>query len=232
MAPEVDTHKHEDTMSKYGLAVDVYSYAMVVYELLTCVLPWEREFPGPFMAPIQQAVREGKRPQLKKDEEEAAELNGAAILVVWMRKCWAHHPKDRPRFRDVLRACRQVETVARTYREENGEGRRRGSSTYASPSLLGMRREYSSSSSLTSGDVSRSVSRSVSRDETSVTGDRNNAAEDLMMRQQAARTTSSDMIGMIVVEEDVEEEEKEEKEDCRTNRISSFDVDMSNVSSV
>ena len=195
MAPEVDTRKYEDKTSKYGLKIDVYSYAIVLFELITCIHPWEREF-GIFMAPIQEAVQAGRRPKLTKVEEEEATSNGAKILVLEMRKCWAQRPKDRPKFREVLRACRQVETVARTYQEDKlgGELRRStstSSGTYASPSL----HNVNSRSSL------------------------------IMTTNSSDEGSSLDMIVVEEGVEKTEEVEGEEEEG-RKRSYSSFDVDM------
>ena len=140
MAPEVDTGKHEEyEIAKYGLKIDVYSFAIVLFELITCIPPWKREF-GNFMAPIQKAVKEGRRPKLTQDEKEEAESNGAKILVLWMIKCWAQQPMERPNFKKILRALRHIECVSKMYEDDSvGEGRRRGGgiTRFSSSSLTG-----------------------------------------------------------------------------------------------
>ena len=138
MAPEVDTGNHKEyEIAKYGLKIDVYSFGIVLFELISCIPPWKREF-GNFMAPIQKAVKEGRRPKLTQDEKEEAELNGAKILVLWMTKCWAQYPMERPNFKEILRALRHIECVSKNYENDSvGEGRRRGGSTrFSSSSLL------------------------------------------------------------------------------------------------
>ena len=58
MAPEIDTKQDR---TKYGLAVDVYSYAIVLVELITCRKPWEEV---KWCYQIQQMVTSGERPKI------------------------------------------------------------------------------------------------------------------------------------------------------------------------
>lgn len=58
MAPEIDT---KESRAKYGLAVDVYSYAIVLMELITCRKPWEEV---KWCHQIQQMVTSGERPKI------------------------------------------------------------------------------------------------------------------------------------------------------------------------
>jgi len=127
MAPEVQTNPNNRDIltSKYGLAADVYSYGIVLFELVTSRTPWD-EF-GPFRSQIERAVQAGKRPEVTEEEKGAARANDAKVLLDWMLLCWAQNPKDRPTFKAALRACRQIESVSKMYQEDSvGEGRRRG----------------------------------------------------------------------------------------------------------
>ena len=58
MAPEIDTKQDR---TKYGLAVDVYSYAIVLVELIPCRKPWEEV---KWCYQIQQMVTSGERPKI------------------------------------------------------------------------------------------------------------------------------------------------------------------------
>jgi serine/threonine protein kinase len=130
MAPEVqlNANTRDNLTSKYGLAADVYSYGIVLFELVTCRAPWE-EF-GPFRSKIEIAVQAGKRPKVTDREKQDAGANDANILLDWMVLCWAQDPKDRPSFKQALRACRQIESVSIQYKKDlGGEEIKRSRST-------------------------------------------------------------------------------------------------------
>eukprot|EP00939_MAST-03C_sp_MAST-3C-sp1_P000383 g383.t1 len=83
--------------SKYGPAVDVYSFACVIFETLAYAKPWD----GLSKKEIFGNVRRGLRPdvataqQIDKDEE-------AAQIIPLMRACWASKAADRPDMTHVL----------------------------------------------------------------------------------------------------------------------------------
>jgi serine/threonine protein kinase len=112
MAPEIDTNKKS---VKYGLAVDVYSYAIVLLELITCRKPWEEVS---WVHQIQAKVENGERPNISALEEKQARDNDAGMLLEWMRHCWQQNPQDRPKFTTVLHAFRKVESVQNTYQQD------------------------------------------------------------------------------------------------------------------
>eukprot|EP00051_Salpingoeca_urceolata_P023108 m.387468 g.387468 ORF g.387468 m.387468 type:complete len:1220 (-) comp20066_c3_seq4:52-3711(-) len=78
----------------YGQPCDVYSYAIVLYELLQRKLPWE-SFEGVFE--IRAALLSGERPQV--DEDTWAEDSYSRTMVVsLMEECWQDDPALRPTF--------------------------------------------------------------------------------------------------------------------------------------
>mmetsp|Transcript_13534 Transcript_13534/g.29719 ORF Transcript_13534/g.29719 Transcript_13534/m.29719 type:complete len:287 (-) Transcript_13534:354-1214(-) len=87
MAPEVAT-KH------YDEKVDVYSFAIVMFELLSCAIP----FAGHMIRDIRPAVSRGVRPDL-----DAVDFGTPAELTNLMVRCWAHLPTDRPAFHDICK---------------------------------------------------------------------------------------------------------------------------------
>jgi len=126
MAPEImDLQKNVKALS-YGLPVDVYSFAIVLFELTTCKFPWMEV---KFCYEIQDMIAEGKRPLMTQKEIDAATDNHGEIMIEWMKKCWAHDPKERPTFAEALKGFRKVESVQSVYVQDVRErkARRRGS---------------------------------------------------------------------------------------------------------
>jgi serine/threonine protein kinase len=83
MAPEV--FRHED----YNETVDVYSYGMILYQLLHGRAPWAT-LPG--MDAVKQAS-EGIRPEISRDLD--------ARLQYLLKDCWAENPQARISFTHI-----------------------------------------------------------------------------------------------------------------------------------
>uniref|UniRef100_A0A803NJ03 non-specific serine/threonine protein kinase n=2 Tax=Cannabis sativa TaxID=3483 RepID=A0A803NJ03_CANSA len=83
MAPEVINHQ------PYDQKADVFSFSIVLWELVTAKIPYES------MTPLQAAlgVRQGMRPELPSDAHPK--------LLELMQRCWDETPCDRPAFSDV-----------------------------------------------------------------------------------------------------------------------------------
>ena len=83
MAPEVIRHE------QYGPPCDLYSFAMLAYEMVTLTYPFQN------MSPVEAAfavARDGERPPLPRMPD------GARTLI---ESCWAQSAKDRPSFSDL-----------------------------------------------------------------------------------------------------------------------------------
>ncbi|PRW39272.1 Serine threonine- kinase CTR1 [Chlorella sorokiniana] len=98
LAPEVIDGK------KATAASDVYSFGMVLYELLTWRLPWSMAVMSPFK--IAAIIRQGGRPEVPPREAlpgpDTADWAGLDDYVRLMRACWAPQPEHRPSFDEVV----------------------------------------------------------------------------------------------------------------------------------
>ena len=74
----------------YGPKVDVYSFGMLLYELLTNSIPWAGKDP----TYVMRMVLEGGRPVLPKDAPKG--------LVNLIEMCWDENPKRRPKFGQIF----------------------------------------------------------------------------------------------------------------------------------
>ena len=95
-APEVfaDMHLKVASNPDSEMKSDVYSFAIVIWELLSRKIPWE----GFDHSQIERAVRSGDRPFIPAiDENNPA----AVILVELMRVCWHDQPSIRPSFTQI-----------------------------------------------------------------------------------------------------------------------------------
>lgn len=78
----------------YGFASDTYSYAMLLYELVSGQLPWTG------LDNIDAAIHvcQGERPTLTPDKRDAAD----ALVLDVMQRCWKQLPDDRCKMSEVV----------------------------------------------------------------------------------------------------------------------------------
>lgn len=93
MAPEVFQG------SSYTEKVDIYSYAMILFEIICREIPFEEEEP----AQVGSLTLQGERPDL-----EAVPPDCPPILRDLMMHCWHAEPEKRPPFRDIIMYLQRV----------------------------------------------------------------------------------------------------------------------------
>ncbi|KAJ1277576.1 hypothetical protein BS78_04G014800 [Paspalum vaginatum] len=111
MAPEVIEHK------PYDHKADVFSFAIVLWELLTGKIPYE------YLTPLQAAigvVQKGIRPTIPKDTHPK--------LVELLQKCWHQDPAARPGFSEILEILQKLSKEVGT----DTEGRHKTKSGFLS----------------------------------------------------------------------------------------------------
>ncbi|PSS29541.1 Serine/threonine-protein kinase [Actinidia chinensis var. chinensis] len=115
MAPEVIEHK------PYDLKADVFSFGIVLWELLTGKLPYE------YLTPLQAAVgvvQKGLRPTIPK--------NTPPKLAELLERCWQQEPTSRPDFSEIIDILSQIATEV----GDEGEDRRKDKSSGGFLSVL------------------------------------------------------------------------------------------------
>merc|ERR1719384_1734009 len=87
MAPEVFMG------GKYDEMVDVYSYSMIMFEIICREIPFEEEE----AADVGVLIVKGSRPDM-----EAVPPDCPRILLSLMQRGWAHDPRQRPPFTTIV----------------------------------------------------------------------------------------------------------------------------------
>ncbi|XP_065880826.1 serine/threonine-protein kinase STY46-like isoform X2 [Euphorbia lathyris] len=110
MAPEVIEHK------PYDRKVDVFSFGIVLWELLTGQLPYEH------LTPLQAAVgvvQQGLRPPIPEHTHPK--------ILELLERCWQHDPTLRPEFSEILKVLQKLAKMVaeeREYKQEEKSCRR------------------------------------------------------------------------------------------------------------
>lgn len=99
----------------YTVAADVYSFGIIMWELLTWEVPWHQQNTWQVHAMV---TVEHLRPDIPADiaATPGSTFGGISAYLELMRACWAQSPDDRPDFETVIGRLRRmlaVETLAR-----------------------------------------------------------------------------------------------------------------------
>jgi serine/threonine protein kinase len=85
---------------RYSPAVDVFSYAMVLYELVTLTVPWER------VKGSEKCTRFNIVGYLEKGLRPTIPEYVPAAYKQLIEACWAQNPSQRPTFREIVEQTR------------------------------------------------------------------------------------------------------------------------------
>ncbi|KAG0569143.1 hypothetical protein KC19_6G068000 [Ceratodon purpureus] len=113
-APEVFKLSDTDLDQSYKWPADVYSYAMMCYEVLTGKIPFQDE---PSLNGLYNKIMAGKRPSF--DDLNMVFPEGLMDLI---KICWATEPSDRPTFDDVVKKlweCKVQSVLPRFLQTQN-----------------------------------------------------------------------------------------------------------------
>lgn len=113
MAPELFTSERHT----YGPKVDVYSFAIIMWEIATRREPWDELSMTSYLnmyAELGDALDAGRRPAIPN---ELLSPNHAAYITT-MRKCWDQTPEKRPKFSQIV----EIFTVNAFDADYEGEG--------------------------------------------------------------------------------------------------------------
>eukprot|EP00735_Rhodelphis_limneticus_P001445 TRINITY_DN12065_c0_g1::TRINITY_DN12065_c0_g1_i1::g.9651::m.9651 TRINITY_DN12065_c0_g1::TRINITY_DN12065_c0_g1_i1::g.9651 ORF type:complete len:649 (-),score=91.47,sp/Q54Y55/SHKC_DICDI/39.78/7e-52,Pkinase_Tyr/PF07714.12/9.2e-57,Pkinase/PF00069.20/6.9e-53,APH/PF01636.18/2.5e+03,APH/PF01636.18/4.9e+03,APH/PF01636.18/0.77,APH/PF01636.18/3.4e+03 TRINITY_DN12065_c0_g1_i1:44-1966(-) len=80
---------------------DVYSYGMVLWEIATREIPWQKEQKGGSLVPA--LVVNGDRPDLPPDAPNE--------YLALIQKCWAQKPDQRPTFNDIVKEIEKITSL-------------------------------------------------------------------------------------------------------------------------
>jgi serine/threonine protein kinase len=102
MAPEL-----LDEKTTYTEKVDVYAFAMVIFETITRQMPWS----GMHQGQIVFNCMMGKRPPLPTSAAAVTRQEAGKLLYKLMTACWVQDPANRPNFEQVVAQLDAMEKV-------------------------------------------------------------------------------------------------------------------------
>jgi len=100
----------ETFSNTYTMASEVYSFAVLLWELLSGIKPWNEDGNGNLFyetSVMRLVVDKAKRP----DMVSPFKLKKADPLATLMRKCWSQKPSHRPTFEDIVKTLGGMPSV-------------------------------------------------------------------------------------------------------------------------
>jgi len=94
--------RDERSNVSYSQLVDVYSFAMILFEMLAHEAPWT----GVPISTVYRLVVSERRPEIP----EEATLQAPGWWLALMHKCWDQNPANRPSFAEI---CKQINRLNR-----------------------------------------------------------------------------------------------------------------------
>jgi serine/threonine protein kinase len=122
LAPEILTGNNAT------FASDVYSFAIVMWEMLTWDLPWGITNPWQVVTVVTEGGRLEVTDRSALPGPDTMQFEELDKYVALMRKCWAHNPDDRPSFQEIIAELRDM-LSARTGKGSRGHASRLVSSS-------------------------------------------------------------------------------------------------------
>ena len=96
-------------MTEKAKKIDVYSYSMVVFEIMMGIHCWDKILPPDFA----QKVMGGMRPHIPESVlnfcgEDRIEARQITAIIDLMKECWANDPEARPSFSQILERLNEL----------------------------------------------------------------------------------------------------------------------------
>lgn len=114
MPPERFSGRDRAENPQVAKAADMYSFGLVLYEMLTLRAPWKRRQ----MIEVVDKVQRGIRPSWPREDDEDYYSRIPEQLVALVEHCWAQNPNERPTADDVFNTLGSIrESLVR--RESN-----------------------------------------------------------------------------------------------------------------